>query len=65
MSQLDNVDFAQIAARKKEKLETGPKLKKILESHARAPKELKDIFSDVRSARAEARELAKKDKLKD
>jgi hypothetical protein len=66
MPELDEIDLAQIAARKNENAEARPRLQKILGEHASQPKTLKDIFpSGVAGAKSSARKLAREDNLPD
>lgn len=67
MSDLDDEDRAQIAARKKDSAEALPKLKEILGKRTKYPETLEGMFGVEKAARMrrEAEILALRDGLKD
>jgi hypothetical protein len=66
MPELDEIDLAQMDARKKESAGAKQKMKEILAGHASRPKTLKDVFpSGVARARRDAKKLAEEDNLTD
>lgn len=66
MPELDEIDLAQIAARKNGSAEAKEKMKELLAKHASYPQTLKDVFpSGVAGAKSSARKLAREDNLPD